>query len=163
MCWARGTKSIETNIETVSSYASEAKWPDKFTNPQATLEYFEVEGRWEPNIGTVTLKCDDQVVGVCQIDVTQYVGQGQKTFRCPLQPADYSPDDDLSEVIFKGDTDMFPNAWLEFKITVGDNIASARQPSSTATSTRNSNANTALQGQINRAYEELRNEYEPRI
>lgn len=82
---------MDTKAETVSNYVSEVKWSDKFKNPQATLEYYESEARWVPDIGMVTLKCDGSVVGVCQIDITQYIDQGQKTFRCSLKPADYSP------------------------------------------------------------------------
>lgn len=70
-----------------------------------------------PDLVELGLHCDDELVGVCQFDLTKYIDKGARVEKvCMLAPEE-TPSNP-QQIVLKGNAEEHPDAHLIFRIFV---------------------------------------------
>ena len=86
---------------------------------------------WKVDNNTLTLKCENSIVGIFHFDLASYIGKQGTYQTAEVRPETYRPTKP-DEVFMIGDPNMWPNAYITFRVTVKKKSESKTPSSSRA-------------------------------
>jgi hypothetical protein len=83
---------------------------------KASLYKNAEDDSWKPDMNQLILYCGDNVVGVCEFDLSSNIGTAPDYYFVMLVGNEYQVSDP-SERVLKGDAETYPGAFIEFAVT----------------------------------------------
>ena len=114
--WKRGSTSIKTEKHTVSPDTGQIEFQNYEKGFEAKASLFKEDDTYKPDMNQLILYQADNVVGICEFDLTSHIGKSPDYLFVMLVGEDYqvsSPD----ERVLKGDAVTYPGAFIEFAVT----------------------------------------------
>ncbi len=91
--------------------------------------WLDTDGKFRPDINSLTVFCDGKEIGVVRFDLSKHYGKKQEMKQANISNQPNLNLDDIDKPVLESDqANLYPNAYLQFRVRCDEFIPSSPVP-----------------------------------